>query len=144
MTIQLKSSLIIIATLLLGMGIGLWGGIQLTKSEMAAMQQTKNAPKGIVRMLENHIKPTPEQREAIIPIVKKYRPRFKMLRQTQRQEWAKVADSLLRDIDPILTDKQRMRIARKREQFKKRTAKEQNGNAESAKQEESYRNEKEQ
>lgn len=71
MNTKAKYSLILISTLLMGMIIGFLVGGRITSNRINKMR-SYYTNKGFNRQIIKIIKPTPEQRPFIIPILKKY------------------------------------------------------------------------
>jgi|AntAceMinimDraft_2_1070361.scaffolds.fasta_scaffold00472_17 hypothetical protein len=71
MSKKIKYSIVIIGTLLIGMIIGFLVGGRITSTRVERMQNYYT-DMGFHREFMNILRPTPEQRDEIIPILKKY------------------------------------------------------------------------
>jgi hypothetical protein len=113
MTIQVKSTLIIIATFLLGILIGFFGD-RWTKRPPPFNAQEMRRPDGFIQFNEKLIQPTADQKEAVHAILAKYYKRFNRADGRHRQELTALVDSMHVELSPILTREQRERILQRR------------------------------
>lgn len=114
MNLQLKSALIIVVTLLLGISIGTFiAAPHLARKHLTRMDMLRHQP-GFSRGIERLILPHPSQLDDIRPIVKKYSERFETLFEKHRDEVEALMDSLRAELDPLLTDQQKQRLDRLR------------------------------
>ena len=117
MSIQWKSFLIIIATLLIGIVIGVF----LAGPVLHHKMRPHFADKGhgiLTPMLERIIQPTPDQEEAVRRVVEKHSGRLEGLHKDFRAEMVATMDSLIMDLDPILTEEQKARLDERHERLR--------------------------
>lgn len=114
MNLQVKSGLIIVTTLLVGISIGTFiAAPHLARRHLARMDMLRHQP-GFSRGIERLIIPDRSQLDDIKPIVKKYSERFETLFEKHRDEVEALMDSLRAELDPLLTDQQKARLDRMR------------------------------
>jgi hypothetical protein len=109
MTIQLKSTMIVLATLFLGVLIGILGSRWLHEPPKFKPHEMRD-PGGFIQFNEHLIQPTVAQRDTIRKILIKYYNRFTDLDREHRVELKAVLDSMRRELDPLLTKEQRKRM----------------------------------
>ena len=68
-------------------------------------------------LLERVIQPTPEQREKIDKILEKYADNIADKRRQAMKETAVLMDSLRSELEPILTEQQKIRLEEHRQRF---------------------------
>ncbi len=109
MNTKTKYILSLLTILLLGFFIGFLVNGRITKARISRMQNFYTEP-GFNHALMRIIRPTPEQRKKLVPVLRKYarenRARLMEFRKKQRMSF----DSLENEIKPILTDKQIKRL----------------------------------
>ena len=109
MSIQWKSTFIIIATLLIGIVIGVFlAGAVLHHRVRPPLAD--RGPSMFTPMLERIIQPTPDQEEAVHAVLEKHSSRLEGMHEDFRAEMVATMDSLKKDLDPILTDEQKARL----------------------------------
>lgn len=119
MNLHVKSSLIIIVTLIIGMFLG----IILTRSflrppKMIDRISELRSPKGFAERFERIIDPSESQKEKIQHILQSHFERMHNHSLKFRNEFMKLNDSLRADLDPILTDEQKKRLDKMKERMK--------------------------
>ena len=109
MSIQWKSTFIIVATLVIGILIGVFlaGPVMHRRVLRKAMDR---GPEMFTEMLERVIQPSPEQEEAVRAVLEEHSARLEELREDFRTEMVTTMELLKADLDPILTDKQKARL----------------------------------
>ena len=123
MTIHVKTALILLATLI----IGIVCGTLLSGLFIRNRVQNFAGPPGpdmITRRMERVIQPTESQRADMDRIFSTYGPKFSETTTRHREEIRALVDSLHKDLEPILTEEQlerfRMRRERGKEFFERR------------------------
>jgi hypothetical protein len=109
MSIQVKSTLIVLATLFLGVLIGILGSRWLHEAPQFKPHEMRD-PGNFIEFNERLIQPTTAQRDTIRKILIKYYSRFTELDRQHREDLKAVLDSMRKELDPILTDEQRKRM----------------------------------
>ena len=116
MKLEIKNSLIIVSTLLLGIIIGFLVSGRLTKVRMEKMKSSF-IEDGFSRQLMRTLKPSEEQLKAMRPIMDKFakirREKFK----DHRAEQSKIFDDFEDELKPILSDDQIERLEEMKEKF---------------------------
>lgn len=110
-TIKTKSAIIIIATFILGLALGLVSSQHLIRKRLEPLRHVEEGPR-IGMWLERSIQPTDKQREAIKEITGKYRRRMIELRKEHQRDNRKILDSLMGEIKPLLNEDQIKRFER--------------------------------
>ena len=108
MNIHVKTSLILIVTLLIGMILGALLGGALLRSRVKDRAARIRTPHGFANRMERIIQPDESQREAVREILLRHADRFSQF----HDQFAALADSLKKDLDPILTEEQKLRLER--------------------------------
>lgn len=112
MTIQVKTTLILLGTLAIGI---ICGGLiigAVSRSHMRAAM-----PFGgdvFVNRWVEILDPDAEQKQAVEQIIERHAPRFGETFARHRQEMQSLIDSLHQELDPILTEAQREQLNRRR------------------------------
>jgi len=112
MTIKVKATLILLATLIIG---GLIGGLivgALARDRMQGMPPFGRD--GFVDRWIGMLNPEAEQKHALEKIVERHAPRFRDTFTRHREEMQSLIDSLHQELDPVLTEAQREQLNRRR------------------------------
>ena len=104
-----KSTLILIATLLLGILIGGLGHRAFMRPYFNRLHRLK-AHRGVERMLMRRIDPTEEQRPAVEKILRKYGTKLDSIREIHHRQNRSVIKEFMAEISPLLTDDQLERL----------------------------------
>ncbi|MGH1365581.1 MAG: hypothetical protein ACRBF0_18610 [Calditrichia bacterium] len=107
MEIKTKSTLIVIATFLAGMILG----AVLLGTAMTYRTKGITAQK-VSRSILNTIRPTPEQEEPVREALKAHKKRMSGLMQDMRSDMGIAHDSLMQDLDSVLSVEQKERLQR--------------------------------
>lgn len=110
MTARTKSTLILIATLALGMVLGslITGAAVNRRLERIADMRTA---RGMAFFLERSIQPeSEEQRAAIRAVLEDAAPAFTEVMRESRERMARLTDSLRAELEPLLSEEQRERL----------------------------------
>ncbi len=113
MTIQVKSTLIILATFLLGIVIGFLGDRWMRRPPPFNAQQMRK-PEGFIQFNEKMIQPTAAQKDTVHAILAKYFKKFNAANDLHRQQLTALIDSMHAELSPILTKEQRERFLHRR------------------------------
>lgn len=121
MTVQLKTALVLLGTFLLGgvLGALLLGSI---RGERESARHEMGRPAGGARhLVERVIRPRDEeQREAIRGVLLKWRERHRALLSETHLQLRQGFDSMRAELDPLLEEDQRQRLARESERLERR------------------------
>lgn len=112
-----KSALLIVGTLVIGMVLG-----SLVTGAIAnrRLDDLANARGRMAGFVLDAIEPeSEEQAEAIREVLDGAAPRFREIFESTREEMARLSDSVMAELDPILTDEQREQLE-KRMRFRMR------------------------
>lgn len=113
MNIQLKSTLIMLATFVLGIWIGFFGDRWLRPPRPFNTQQMRR-PEGFIQFNLDLIQPTLQQKDTVQAILSKYYQKFSFVDLSHRKYLTVLIDSMYADLSPILTKEQRERFLRRR------------------------------
>jgi len=117
MSIQWKSTFIIVATLVIGVLIGVFLAGPVLHHRMRP-HVADRGPESFTPMLERIIQPSPDQQEAVRAVLDKHSARLEGLHEDFRAAMVATMDSLRKDLEPILTDEQKARLDERREHFR--------------------------
>jgi hypothetical protein len=117
MSIQWKSTLIIIATLVIGILIGIFLAGPVMYHHIRPDVEKRSA-KMFTPILERIIRPTPEQEDAVREILDRYSVRLDGLHDDFRSEMIDTMDSLRLELEPILTVEQKARLEERHSHLK--------------------------
>jgi hypothetical protein len=111
MKMETKTVLIILITLIIGMIIGALITGAFARHRVQRFM-TMGEPGHMVGFLERMIGPDESQREAVRAVLQKHTEQFLELHSQFEGEMLALRDSLKKDLDPILTDEQKVRLER--------------------------------
>ena len=111
MNVKVKTALIIIITLIIGIFLGAMLNRALLRHRI---QKTffMHKPDGLVFFIEEMIQPEPDQRDQIRTIVEKHADRMEEMRERFFKEMEADRESFLKELDPLLTPEQKKRLRR--------------------------------
>ena len=110
MTASTKSALMLFSTLLIGMLLGSLITGAVNNRRMHSLAEMRSA-RGLAYYLENVVEPeSAEQREAIRAVLDEAAPKFSEIMLRSREQMRALTDSVLAELDPLLTDEQRARL----------------------------------
>lgn len=113
----IKSTIIIISTLLIGFALGVLSTGRFVQSQVNNLQQLRDAP---MKKLMETIQPNEAQQQQLEPILEKYAADIKQLNRQHKENIQQTIDSLLTTIKPILTTEQLTRIETQRQKLRER------------------------
>lgn len=117
-SIQTKSMLIVLLTLLIGMAIGLFIGRLLWAPKPWEKKFSRlDDPRLFLRLQDELLRPTETQRDTLGIISKRYFFDLQKTAKRHRTELQAIVDSMRREIEPLLTPEQLERFKRPREGF---------------------------
>lgn len=119
MNMRTKTTLIIIVTFLLGIIVGIVGLNSIHHYRMKKQFHLLRTPDGFPRFIERIIEPTETQRQQMVDVLEKYSPRFRSVMDSHRNQMEAMLDSMLTDLEPILTQAQLDRLQEHREHGKR-------------------------
>jgi len=113
MNVRFKTTLILLATLLIGVIIGAAGtrAYLRTKWKQRASMSKVGLRDGFIAFNERILQPEDSQRDTLRQILDKYFEKFNAVSQGHRMEMRALIDSMNSEMDPILTEEQRERLA---------------------------------
>lgn len=113
MSIHLKTALIVLSTLIVGIFCGalISGAIRQDRRERFFGSPS---PERFIGQMEQIIRPDAVQSEAVVRILDKYRPRFAETMSRHRSEMSALLDSLHQELEPLLTEEQKERLGNRR------------------------------
>jgi hypothetical protein len=119
MNLKVKSSLIIIVTLIIGMALG----IILSRSifrppKMIDRIAELRSPEGFMERFERIINPSESQKDKIREILNTHFERVHNQSLKFRDQFAELNDSLRIELEPILNDEQKERLDKMTERFR--------------------------
>jgi hypothetical protein len=110
MTARTKSTLILFATLALGMVLGSLITGAAVNRRLERLAETRTA-RGMIFFFERAIQPESDaQREAIRTVLEDAAPAFTEVMRESRERMARLTDSLRAELEPLLTDAQKARL----------------------------------
>jgi hypothetical protein len=109
MSTRSQTTLIVVATLAIGILIGLFLAGPVLHRQLRPPFPARH-PDGFAFAVEMLIDPEPDQVDAVRRILSDHSDRFSDISSEYRSEISVVMDSLMRDLDPILTDEQKARL----------------------------------
>jgi hypothetical protein len=120
MNMKVKTTLVILFTLLIGIILGVFIDRTIMRFQFRKRIAEVRQARGITSIFERIIEPTESQYEPVKEILAKYGKRLHDLREKSHQEMAVVMDSLRIELEPILTDQQKARLKNEMERMKDR------------------------
>lgn len=118
MNLKLKSSLIIILTLIIGMVLGgLIVSTFLKKDRFRERIAHLRKPEGFMQRFERIIEPDSTQKKIIRAILKKHFDRVEKTSFNFRERMRALNDSLKTELEPILTNQQKERLLHRLHRF---------------------------
>lgn len=119
MNMKVKTTLIILFTLLIGIILGIFIDRTIMRFRFQKRFTEVRRERGITRLLEDLIRPDESQYEAVKNILEKYSKRLHDHREKSFQEMNVVMDSMRAELDQILTDEQKARLKKDMERMKR-------------------------
>lgn len=110
MNIHLKSSIIIIVTLLIGVLLGVIISGPFIHSRFEDRLARMKTAHGFADRLAHIIEPDSTQRKAVEEILSQHSQMIHAIMDRSRDQIAAVTDSMLADLDTVLTDEQKKRL----------------------------------
>jgi len=120
MNIHLKSGIIIGVTLIIGIILGIQIDRMLVRSHFHKQISRNRPPDDFIRVFEQIIQPTEQQRAELKKVMERHAPRLAAIDSLVRTNIAVATDSLKKDLEPILTEEQKKRLFERFERFKSR------------------------
>lgn len=111
MNTKAKIALIIILTLVIGILLGATLNRTFMRHRIQKAFAHRN-PMGMVSIMEEKIRPNPEQRKQIREILERHRIKSQEIRDRFMEEMQTEFESLEAELDPILTSEQKDRLMR--------------------------------
>ena len=121
MKVGMKSGIVLVFTLLIGIMLGILIDRPLVKRSYEKRMSKMHNPRGFIHMMERLIEPVDEnQQKKIRKIIEKYSPKFHELNMQGRKQITALVDEMHKELDPILTEEQKARLKERMERFRKR------------------------
>ncbi len=117
MSIQWKSTFIIVATLVIGILVGVFLAGPVMHRHLRP-HLAERGPGVFTPMIERIIQPAPDQEEAVRAVLDKHSARLADMHEDFRAGMVATMDSLRKDLDSILTDEQKARLDERQGHFK--------------------------
>lgn len=111
MRVETKSAAILLATLAIGVVLGMVGQGMLMRDRDRRVSELRAAP-GFVSLVEGVIQPRPDQEPAIRSVLEKSARRYDAVLRATRAEMTAVLDSMKQELAPLLDQRQRERLGR--------------------------------
>ncbi len=105
----LKIILVLTGTLLIGFALGMLTSAQIRNAHIKKFRSFSSADRFVFWTL-HILDPTPEQREKILPVIRKYAAENNKLREEYREDFIDLMKNFKKDLYPYLTDEQKQRI----------------------------------
>lgn len=121
MKTSVKSTIIIIVTLLIGMAIGFEFNEIVFRGHFKKIRDFRR-PAGFMNFFEDVIKPDEKQKKEIEPIIMKYHQRTESVVQNSFKQVDLIMDSLKAELKPKISAEQYKRLEERFERMKKRGA----------------------
>jgi hypothetical protein len=115
---KIKSFLILIITLLIGIAIGFEISEIDIKKHFEAMDSFKK-PEGFIKIFEGIIKPDPNQKEVVDSILFKYYEKMERIRHSGMEEITNMMDSMNVELKKNLNNEQISRLSEEMQRMKK-------------------------
>ncbi|MFY0644465.1 MAG: hypothetical protein JXR19_08360 [Bacteroidia bacterium] len=115
---NIKSTLIVISTLLLGMLIGFLGAGRLAKHRIHRMHEMSMNERHEGKMLFRKLDLSADQKEQIEEILKKHKPAHISLMNMHRNQRDSLRDEMFTEMHPILNEDQRAKLAKMKDKHK--------------------------
>ena len=110
MNLKIKTGLVIILTLLIGIILGVVLERTMTRNRFNKRIAKMRNPAGFVGMIEHIIQPDESQREPVRKILDKYSKQFLETGSQFHDKMISMTDSLQIELEPILTKRQQMQL----------------------------------
>ena len=105
----LKIILVLTGTLVIGFALGMLTSAQIRNAHVKKFRSFSSADRFVFWTL-HILDPTPEQREKILPVIRKYADENNKLREEYREDFITLMKDFKKDLYPYLTDEQKQRI----------------------------------
>ena len=113
MNTKLKSAILLLLTLLIGVIVGVLGSRLYMERRVTKFMAMRNE-RFFQHRVEALLQPKPEQMDTLKTILDKYQPKFMQLNRRFRAESRAILDSLHKELEPVLTDEQLQRLKERR------------------------------
>ncbi len=110
MNVKIKSAIILIITMAIGVGLGIQIDRMIIKEKIKERFHRPPDSHLFMRIFERIIEPEESQREPIRRIIEDHAKRLAEIDSTSRSQFARAIDALRKDLEPILTEEQLNRI----------------------------------
>ena len=111
MRAKTKSAVVLIVTLLIGVAIGALGWSTLHSKRMEKLRDARNERQSFYSMVESKVAPLQEgQQPDLERVVEEYRRQFGQLYRDAVRDRSALMDSMVVELDSILTDEQSQRL----------------------------------
>ena len=108
-TNKIKIILVLAGTLIIGFALGMLTSAQIRNAHLKKYRSFSSTERFIYGTL-HVIDPTPEQKEEIMPVIKKYASENNALREKYRDDFIALMKDFKKELYPYLTDVQKERM----------------------------------
>ncbi len=108
-TNKIKIILVLTGTLIIGFALGMLTSAQIRNAHLKKYRSFSSTDRFIYGTL-HMIDPTPEQKEKILPVIKKYASENNTLREKYRGDFIALMKDFRKELDPYLTKAQKERM----------------------------------
>lgn len=119
MNVKLKSTIVIVATLLIGMVLGSVITAAFVKNRAFDRIAEMRNERGFVKRIERIIQPDDDQKEKVREILVEHFEKMHQLGEEMRITFKTMNDSLIKDLEPILHPEQIERFKKRMERMKR-------------------------
>lgn len=108
-TNKLKITLVLTATLLIGFALGMLTSAQIRNAHISKFRSFSSADRFVYWTI-HLIDPTPDQKEKILPVIRKFASENNELRQRYRDDFMVLMKDFKKELYPMLTEEQIRRL----------------------------------
>ena len=119
MNVKLKSTIVIVSTLLIGMVLGSVITAAFVKNRAFDRIAEMRNERGFVKRIERLIQPDEDQKEKVREILVKHFDKMHQLGEEMRITFKTMNDSLIKDLEPILHSEQIERFKKRMKRMKR-------------------------
>jgi hypothetical protein len=119
MNVKLKSGLILVSTLILGMILGSVITGSILRNRVFDRMETLRTERGFVDRIERMIRPDEDQREQVHQILSRHFDRMKEIGTRMHKNFEAMNDSLLQDLNKVLRPEQLERFKSRMERMRR-------------------------
>ncbi len=110
-SLNFRTILVLVSTLLIGFAIGMLTAVQIRNAHMKKFRSYATR-EGFSYWTLHVINPTPQQREQLLPVIKRYANENITLRKKYRNDFINLMKEFKNELYPLLTQEQKDRLER--------------------------------